>query len=155
MMSTFGSNLPAYLVQQFHKHQRYSGMGIAYNIAQAIFAGTAPFVQTKLVLSGHKPIVENNQSGSSSLLTPWLTNDSRIWPAYYIMAVATLGLFAITFGTPRIQRKLLASRYSNISDSHIQLTNTTNIGSDDNDNHQYTHSVDDEQKAVTVYTRTF
>lgn len=27
-MSLFGSNLPAYLVGQFHKHQRYSGMGI-------------------------------------------------------------------------------------------------------------------------------
>ena len=34
MMSVFGSNLPAFLVAQFHKNRRYSGMGISYNIAQ-------------------------------------------------------------------------------------------------------------------------
>ena len=86
---------------------------IAYNIAQAIFAGTAPLIQTELVISGSS--VVDIKPMPTSILTPLLINDSRIWPAYYVMGVALMSLIAITFGTPIVQKSLHTTTYSSIS----------------------------------------
>ena len=42
-----------FVAPQFTVRFRYSGVGIAYNLSNAIFAGTAPLIQTALVLQSH------------------------------------------------------------------------------------------------------
>jgi len=92
IVSLFGSNLPAFMTGLFPPQQRYSGVGIAYNFSQALFSGTAPFVQTALVLVRTNSRYSNTGTASARWLQPLLTNDSRIYPAYYMMAVATVSL---------------------------------------------------------------
>ena len=91
IMSSFGSCLPAFMIIQFPLELRYAGMGISYNIAQAIFSGTAPFIQTEMVLSGHHPAAYM----SDTFFGPLRHNDSRLWPAYYIIAVAFFSFIAM------------------------------------------------------------
>ncbi|WP_307093344.1 MFS transporter [Arthrobacter sp. B2I5] len=68
-------NLASALPALFPTEHRYSAMGIAYNLAVAIFGGTAPFIIASLIeLTG---------------------ND--MMPAYYLMAVAVVAAVAIRF----------------------------------------------------------
>jgi MFS family permease len=120
-LSLFGSNLPAYMLVRFPASKRYSGIGFSYNIAQAFFSGTAPFIQTKLVLS-RSPLsteidpeatnVHRHLSASYSssyhqfkdYFAPLIQQDSRLFPAYYIISVAFLSLMALQFGPYLIKR---------------------------------------------------
>lgn len=51
-LGTYGSNLPAFMVSSFPSALRCTGVGLGYNLANAIFAGTAPLVMTGLVTAG-------------------------------------------------------------------------------------------------------
>ena len=125
IMSSFGSCLPAFMIIQFPPELRYAGMGISYNIAQAIFSGTAPFIQTEMVLSGHQPV----DHMSDNFFEPLRRNDSRLWPAYYIIAVAFLSFIAMLLAkggqsfekklSPEIPRTEEAPLYT---DSFVQST---------------------------------
>lgn len=90
IVSIFGSNLPAFMTGLFRPEQRYIGVGIAYNFSQAIFSGTAPFIQTALVMTH----VNSKYSSATTnrWLQPLLRNESRIYPAYYVIAVASVSL---------------------------------------------------------------
>jgi hypothetical protein len=60
---------------------------LAYNVANAIFSGTAPFVQTSLVLSSNFVAEESLRP----LLSPYyLLHDGRLRPSYYLTAVAIM-----------------------------------------------------------------
>ena len=48
-LSSFGAGLPFFLVHAFPLEVRVAGIGAAYNISQAIFAGAAPIVMTALL----------------------------------------------------------------------------------------------------------
>ena len=48
----FGGNLAAVICDLFPQTARYTGVGLSYNVANALVAGTAAYVQTQLVLSG-------------------------------------------------------------------------------------------------------
>eukprot|EP00039_Didymoeca_costata_P013016 m.191893 g.191893 ORF g.191893 m.191893 type:complete len:487 (+) comp15650_c0_seq6:86-1546(+) len=48
ILSLVGAPLPAYLVERFPVDVRYTGMGISYNIGQAIFGGSAGVIATEL-----------------------------------------------------------------------------------------------------------
>ncbi|MCU1567997.1 MAG: transporter, partial [Pseudarthrobacter sp.] len=68
-------NLASALPALFPTEHRYSAMGIAYNVAVAIFGGTAPFIIAALIeLSGEDMAI-----------------------AYYLMAVAAVAAVAIRF----------------------------------------------------------
>ena len=72
-------NLPTYMVYVFAKTSRCTAIGIAYNLSNAIFAGTAPFVQSHLVLASRDLKLE-------------------IFPGLYISVIALIslsGLFVI------------------------------------------------------------
>lgn len=86
-MALFGANLPAFMCSLFSPHLRYSGVGIAYNLANAVFSGTAPVVQTALVLAG-----------------------SRLNSSYYLIAAAMLALFSLVFLEPPVRRHILRVR---------------------------------------------
>lgn len=81
IMSSFGA-LPAFMVSLFPPHLCYSGVGIAYNIANGMFSGTAPLVQTSLVLSGENRTL------------------SRVRPALYLVAVSCWALVGLLLVAP-------------------------------------------------------
>lgn len=48
-LASFGAGMPFFLVHAFAVDVRVAAIGLAYNIAQALFGGTAPLLQTALV----------------------------------------------------------------------------------------------------------
>ena len=81
---------------------------IAYNVAHAIFSGTAPIVQTALVLSS--PGIAAQSSSQDPSLHPhlsayYLRNDGRLRPAFYMVLVSIISLLALTFGVPYCEKK--------------------------------------------------
>lgn len=86
-MSLFGANLPAYMVSLFPVSLRYTGVGVGYNIANAIFSGTAPLVQTSLVMSRSTP------------------EEGRLLPAYYLTAVSLMSLVGLGLVYPCVTRR--------------------------------------------------
>ena len=69
------------MVAKFPKELRCSGVGLGYNAANALFAGTAPLAQTALIevnLQSHVPPL----------------------PAFYLCAVGLLAFSTLTFYTP-------------------------------------------------------
>jgi MHS family proline/betaine transporter-like MFS transporter len=65
--------LPSFLSELFPTRVRYTGFALSFNLANAIFGGTAPFVAT--------------------LLIAWTGND--IAPAWYVVAAAVVSLCAV------------------------------------------------------------
>nr|WP_240470810.1 MFS transporter [Haematomicrobium sanguinis] len=68
-------NLAAALPSLFPTESRYGGMGISYNLAVAIFAGTAPFIMEALVTFTGQPLA----------------------PAFWVMGTSVAGLIAAIF----------------------------------------------------------
>lgn len=83
LLTLIGAPLPVWMVRQFPVEYRYTGMGISYNLAQAIFGGPAAAIATALsrveVIGGY---------GSQPGLTP----------AIYIMGVALFALGVKAYG---------------------------------------------------------
>ncbi|WP_415854050.1 MFS transporter [Sinomonas sp. G460-2] len=80
-------NLASALPAQFPTSSRYSGMGIAYNFAVAIFGGPTPFIVQALIELTH--------------------NDMA--PAYYLMATSVVGAVAVYFLREAARRPLPGS----------------------------------------------
>ncbi len=77
----------------------------AYNVANALFAGSAPAIQTALVMSVHttpRADMSLPLSLSSASLHAWTVafSDSRLFPAYYIMSVACVSLITLVVAFP-------------------------------------------------------
>ena len=90
-ISIYGGNLPALIVEQFTVRHRYSGLGIAYNLSNAIFAGTAPLVQSYLVVKSTELDIHQ---GISSLL-----------PAMYVCGVSVISLCVLFWAPPIISKR--------------------------------------------------
>jgi hypothetical protein len=90
-IAIYGGNLPALIVEQFTVRHRYSGLGIAYNLSNALFAGTAPMVQTYLVVQATEL---DNIQGISSLL-----------PAVYLCIVSIISLTVLFWAPPIIANR--------------------------------------------------
>jgi MHS family proline/betaine transporter-like MFS transporter len=76
--------MAATMVELFPTQTRYSGVAIAYNVGQALFGGTAPFVATALIgLTGH-----------------------NLFPALYVSFSAVVGSFACFFISSRYGQPL-------------------------------------------------
>ncbi|MEO8851633.1 MAG: MFS transporter [Allobranchiibius sp.] len=73
MLTLNDGTLPSFLAELFPTHVRYSGFAISFNLSNAIFGGTAPFVATLLI----------NTTGS------------KLAPAYYLAAAALISLVAV------------------------------------------------------------
>ena len=64
-----GAALPAFLVSSVpDRRSRYSVLGIAFNCSSLCFAGTAPLVQTALVIETHRINSDMQVSLPSGLL---------------------------------------------------------------------------------------
>ncbi|TAL89116.1 MAG: MFS transporter [Rhodanobacter sp.] len=73
MLTMNDGTLPCFLAEIFPTNVRYSGFALSFNLANAIFGGTAPFVATWLIqVSGNK-----------------------LAPAWYLVAAAIIALVAM------------------------------------------------------------
>jgi len=73
MLTLNDGTLPSFLAEMFPTRVRYSGFAVSFNLANAIFGGTAPFVATLLI----------SQTGST------------IAPAWYLVAAAVVSAGAV------------------------------------------------------------
>ncbi len=73
MLSLNDGTLPSFLAEMFPTRVRYSGFAVSFNLSNALFGGTAPFVATLLIAS------------SGSLLAP----------GWYLMGAAAISLIAV------------------------------------------------------------
>lgn len=74
MLTLNDGTLPSFLAELFPTRVRYSGFAISFNMANAVFGGTAPFVAT--------------------LLISW--TGSGLAPAWYLVGAALLSLWAVS-----------------------------------------------------------
>lgn len=70
-LATISATFPAY----FPSHVRYAALALSYNVATAVFGGTAPMVNSALI----------GATGNS------------YWPAYYLMLASVVGVVAVSF----------------------------------------------------------
>lgn len=73
MLTLNDGTLPSFLAELFPTDVRYSGFAVSFNLANALFGGTAPFVATWLIT----------------------TTGSKLAPGFYLMAAAVISLVAI------------------------------------------------------------
>ncbi|TLK52980.1 MFS transporter [Glutamicibacter sp. V16R2B1] len=73
MLTLNDGTLPSYLAEMFPTRVRYSGFAVSFNLSNALFGGTAPFMATLLI------------AASGNLLAP----------GWYLMAAAVVSLIAV------------------------------------------------------------
>lgn len=74
MLTLNDGTLPSFLAELFPTRVRYSGFAVSFNVANAVFGGTAPFVAT--------------------LLISW--TGSSLSPAWYLVGAALVSLWAVS-----------------------------------------------------------
>lgn len=74
IIALFSGPGPAALVEMFPTNVRYSALGISYNLAVAVFGGTAPFIATFLI----------SRTGSN------------LSPTFYLIAAAVITLIVVS-----------------------------------------------------------
>lgn len=74
MLTLNDGTLPSFLAELFPTQVRYSGFAVSFNLSNALFGGTAPFMAT--------------------LLITWTGSD--LAPAWYLMAAAIISLIAVS-----------------------------------------------------------
>ena len=75
MLTLNDGTLPSFLAELFPTKNRYSGFAVSFNLSNALFGGTAPFVATLLI----------QQTGS------------KLAPGFYLMAAAFVSLVAVAY----------------------------------------------------------
>ncbi|WP_413454927.1 MFS transporter [Glutamicibacter sp. FR1] len=73
MLTLNDGTLPSYLAEMFPTKVRYSGFAVSFNLSNALFGGTAPFVATLLIA----------------------TSGNVLAPGWYLMAAAVVSLVAV------------------------------------------------------------
>ncbi|GAB4100642.1 MFS transporter [Sinomonas halotolerans] len=73
MLTLNDGTLPSFLAELFPTRIRYSGFAVSFNLANAVFGGTAPFVATLLIGAMH----------------------TKLAPAWYLVAAAVVSLLAV------------------------------------------------------------
>ncbi len=86
MLTLNDGTLPSFLAELFPTRVRYSGFAVSFNLANAIFGGTAPFVATLLI----------KETGNN------------LAPAYYLVAAAVVSLIAVLLSRETSQQALAA-----------------------------------------------
>ncbi|MEW1955384.1 MFS transporter [Terrabacter sp. NPDC080008] len=84
MLTLNDGTLPSFLAELFPTKNRYSGFAVSFNLSNALFGGTAPFVATLLIA----------RTGSD------------LAPAFYLMAAALVSLVAVAYARETSRRPL-------------------------------------------------
>ena len=73
MLTLNDGTLPSFLAEMFPTRVRYSGFAVSFNLSNALFGGTAPFMATLLIAA----------------------TASDLAPAWYLVAAAVISLIAV------------------------------------------------------------
>ncbi|MDN4524647.1 MFS transporter [Fictibacillus fluitans] len=75
LLTAFQGTLPATLPSLFFTNVRYGSLALTYNVSTSIFGGTTP------------------------LIVSWMIKETnnKLFPAYYLMAVCTIGIIVVAF----------------------------------------------------------
>lgn len=84
MLTLNDGTLPSFLAEMFPTRVRYSGFAVSFNLSNALFGGTAPFVATLLIAS------------SGSVLAP----------GWYLMGAAVVSLVAVALSVETSKKSL-------------------------------------------------
>lgn len=84
MLTLNDGTLPSFLAEMFPTRVRYTGFAVSFNLSNAIFGGTAPFVATFLI----------GFTGSD------------LAPAWYLMGAAVIALVAVAFSAETSKQPL-------------------------------------------------
>lgn len=84
MLTLNDGTLPSFLAEMFPTKIRYSGFAVSFNVSNALFGGTAPFMATLLI---------------------GITN-STLAPGWYLMAAAVVCLAAVLFAKETFHKPL-------------------------------------------------
>ncbi|RYH25999.1 MFS transporter [archaeon] len=95
-VALFGGNLPVYMITHFEHSLRFSGVGLSYNFAHALFSSTVSLVQTSLILFVSRPAHDSHHQGEG------IVDNPHLFPAYYIIFIALVTFLALQcdFGDP-------------------------------------------------------
>eukprot|EP01031_Cornospumella_fuschlensis_P034237 gene34237-41443_t len=86
-VALFGGNLPVYMITHFEHSVRFSGVGLAYNFAHALFSSTVSLVQTSLILFVSRPVHHHGDEG--------VVDNPHVFPAYYIILISLVAFVAL------------------------------------------------------------
>ncbi|GHD10345.1 proline/betaine transporter [Zhihengliuella salsuginis] len=84
MLTLNDGTLPSFLAEMFPTRVRYSGFAVSFNLANAVFGGTAPLVATWLIAS----------------------TGSDLAPGWYLMAAAVVSLVAVAMSAETSRSEL-------------------------------------------------
>ncbi|MGP5047427.1 MFS transporter [Glutamicibacter ardleyensis] len=84
MLTLNDGTLPSFLAEMFPTRVRYSGFAVSFNLSNALFGGTAPFVATLLIA----------------------TSGSVLAPGWYLMGAAIVSLVAVALSVETSKKPL-------------------------------------------------
>jgi Sugar (and other) transporter. len=84
MLTLNDGTLPSFLAEMFPTRVRYSGFAVSFNLSNALFGGTAPFVATLLIA----------------------TSGSVLAPGWYLMGAAVVSLVAVALSVETSKKPL-------------------------------------------------
>ena len=84
MLTLNDGTLPSFLAEMFPTKVRYSGFAVSFNLSNALFGGTAPFVATLLIA----------------------TSGNMLAPGWYLMGAAVVSLIAVAFSVETSRKPL-------------------------------------------------
>jgi MHS family proline/betaine transporter-like MFS transporter len=84
MLTLNDGTLPSFLAELFPTRVRYSGFAVSFNLSNALFGGTAPFMATLLIGLTH----------------------SKLAPGWYLVAASVVSLVAVLFAAETSRKPL-------------------------------------------------
>ena len=130
----YGGNMAVVLVELFPIPVRYTGMGVSYNMCNALVSGTATIAQSYLVMTdglhSNAPWL-TDISGKYLWCSPFqaLFADQRLHAAFYLQCVSVLAIFSLSVGitscSHRSLRRKLESDVREKEKSSVASSGTT------------------------------
>jgi len=84
MLTLNDGTLPSFLAELFPTKVRYTGFAVSFNLSNALFGGTAPFMATLLIGMTH----------------------NQLAPGWYLVAAALVSLIAVLFAAETSKKPL-------------------------------------------------
>lgn len=131
LIGIYGGSLPAFLVLRFPSSVRCTGVGLGYNLSNAIFAGTVTSLQTYLAASSKRQVSydsirDNHDRFNINIDT--LLHDGRFRPSYYIILIGVMSLLSLLFYLPYndSRKRAHGTHYTDLSTDINEHTSNSN-----------------------------